>query len=445
MAVTRTVVGRYEIREEIGRGGTATVYLACQTELRRLVALKELSAFSAADPVFARRFVRESQVSASLSHPSLVTVHDYFEADGAPFIAMEYLPNGSLRSRVGMLPPAGVAGVLEAMLGGLAHAHAHGVVHRDLKPENVLVTADGGVKIADFGIAKALDSVETALTVTGTTIGTPAYMAPEQAVAGQIGPWTDLYSVGVMAFEMIAGHTPFGDAEPVAILLRHVKDAPPPLTQVAPSTAPALSDWVARLLAKKPEHRPGSATVAWDALEEIVLDALGPRWRRHARLTETEATLALARTPPTRRLTGAGAVAAESDPRLMETVPPRLPPIEPPAAAAAPAAARTRGRPFWRTALIAILLGWTIAVLLVGAMSGLRKSPSQPAVQPAATTTAEPARSSSPAGSPATPVATPTATATPAATPAPHAANARGVGDSRSDDPSDDEPDRGEP
>src|SRR5215207_5290160 len=232
--MTRTIVGRYEIREEIGRGGTATVYLAYQTDLRRRVALKELSALSAADPTFARRFVRESWVSASLSHPNLVTVHDYFEADGAPFIAMEYLPNGSLRSRVGVLSLGQVAGVLEAMLGGLAHAHARGVVHRDLKPENVLVTADGGVKIADFGIAKALDSVETALTVTGTTIGTPAYMAPEQALAGEIGSWTDLYSVGVMAFELFTGRTPFHAADtPMAMLLRHINEPMPRAVDVA--------------------------------------------------------------------------------------------------------------------------------------------------------------------------------------------------------------------
>src|SRR5215207_10082022 len=304
--MTRTIVGRYEIREEIGRGGTATVYLAYQTDLRRRVALKELSALSAADPTFARRFVRESWVSASLSHPNLVTVHDYFEADGAPFIAMEYLPNGSLRSRVGVLSLGQVAGVLEAMLGGLAHAHARGVVHRDLKPENVLVTADGGVKIADFGIAKALDSVETALTVTGTTIGTPASMAPEQALAGEIGPWTDLYSVGVMAYELIAGHTRFGDAEPVAILLRHVNEQPPRLARLAPSTPPALSDWVAGMLEKEPADRPGSAAEAWDALEEIVLAALGPRWRREARLPTAGATPARRadrRTPSTRRIT----------------------------------------------------------------------------------------------------------------------------------------------
>jgi serine/threonine protein kinase len=446
----RTVVDRYEIREEIGRGGTATVYLACQTDLRRLVALKELSAFSAADPAFARRFVRESQVSASLSHPSLVTVHDYFEADGAPFIAMEYVPNGSLRSRIGTLPFGRVAGALEAMLGGLAHAHAREVVHRDLKPENVLVTAEGGVKIADFGIAKALDSVETALTVTGTTIGTPAYMAPEQATAGEVGPWTDLYSVGVMTFELIAGHAPFGDAEPVAILLRHVQEKPPPLTLVAPGTPPALSDWVARLLQKKPEDRPGSAAEAWDTLEEVVLDLLGPRWRRTAPLpAAAEATLphpAPARTPPTQRLAEGGTIAAGDDPRLRDTVPPRS--VVPPPAAPA-AAERSRRRPGWRFAVAVILLGWTLAVLLMGALSGSRnpQSPSRPAAQPA-TTTPDPAAASGGAPPTATPggAATPPApTATPAATATPRGASDSGVGDSRSDDPSDDEPDRGEP
>jgi hypothetical protein len=434
--VTKTV-GRYEIQEEIGRGGSATVYVACQLDLRRLVALKELSAFSAADPTFARRFVRESQVSASLSHPSLVTVHDYFEADGAPFIAMEYLPSGSLRSRVGGLSLGGIAGVLEAMLGGLAHAHAHGVVHRDLKPENVLVTAEGGVKIADFGIAKALDSLETALTVTGTTIGTPTYMAPEQAMAGEIGAWTDLYAVGVMAFEMIAGRPPFGDAEPVAILLRHVKDRPPPLTRVAPSTDTAVSDWVARLLEKEPDDRPGSATEAWEALEEIVLGILGPRWRRGARLPTSEVALARstgARTPATRRMTTATRIAAADDPRRADTVPPRSvlesprPVVEPPAAQA------PRKRPAWCMALALIVLGWALAVLLMSALSCSRSpAPAAPVARPAA------ARELAPESSPPAPPAVQSATPTPAPT------SDSGVGDSRSDDPSDDEPDGPEP
>ncbi len=433
MPVARTVVDRYEIREEIGRGGTATVYLACQTDLRRLVALKELSAFSAADPAFARRFVRESQVSASLSHPALVTVHDYFEADGSPFIAMEYLPNGSLRSRIGELSLGRIAGVLEAMLGGLAHAHAHEVVHRDLKPENVLVTAEGGVKIADFGIAKALDSLETALTVTGTTIGTPAYMAPEQAMAGDIGPWTDLYSVGVMAFEMVAGKPPFGDAEPVAILLRHVKETPPALTQVAPGTTQAVSDWVARLLEKAPEDRPGSAREAWEALEEIVLDTLGPRWRRTAALPPPGATQpqsAGAPTPPTRRMTTGAMIAPTEDPRLAVTVPPRRAVAAPAAAAgaaagvgaaagagAAVAAGTRRKRPRWQFAAAVIVLGWAIAALLMSTLGGSHAPPPQN-VQPAATT-APPAAATgdgAPAGTPAA-----TSTPPPAAPAAPTA------------------------
>jgi serine/threonine protein kinase len=436
MAVTRTVGGRYEVREEIGRGGSATVYLACQTDLRRLVALKELSAFSAADPTFARRFVRESQVSASLSHPGIVTVHDYFEADGAPFIAMEYVPNGSLRSRVGALSLDRIAGVLEAMLGGLAHAHAHGIVHRDLKPENVLVTSEGGVKIADFGIAKALDSVDTALTVTGTTIGTPTYMAPEQATAGEIGAWTDLYAIGVIAFELIAGKPPFGDGEPVAILLRHLKDEPPPLTRVAPSTAPAVSAWVARLLEKAPEQRPRSAAEAWEEFEEIVLATLGPRWRRTAPLPAADATTTgPIRTPTTRRI---GATLA-ADPMLAATLPPRLP-LEP----AAPAAAPPRKRGGWRVALVLIVLGWAVAALLMSALSSRpgTQSPSAPATpasttQPLGTNPAGSSGESAPPGASATPAAT--------ATPPPTQESDSGVGDSRSDDPSDDEPDGPEP
>ena len=403
-------VGRYEIGEEIGRGGTAAVYLAYQTDLRRLVALKELSAFSAADPAFARRFVRESWLIASLSHPSIVTVHEYFEASGAPFIVMEYLPAGSLRSRVGALRPVAVAGVLDGMLGGLAHAHAHGIVHRDLKPENVLVTADGDVKLADFGIAKALDSLDTALTLTGTTIGTPAYMAPEQARAGAVGPWTDLYSLGVVAFELIAGKPPFDDADPVSLLLRHVRDDPPPLRRAAPSTPPPLADWVAGLLAKAPEDRPASAAVAREALEEIVLDMLGPRWRRGAAI----GAAAAGPVPASARSTGAIEPMAAAT-----TIPPRVPL---PTSATAPPRWRRR----WRALLAVVLIGWTIAALLMAAAAALRSTPAPlPGLQPAAGTT--PGR------------------AEPAAAPRPRTQPARGVGDSRSDDPSDDAPDGAEP
>ena len=181
-------VGRYEILEEIGRGGTATVYRARQTDLRRTVALKQLNAFSAADPAYARRFVRESWVSASLSHPNVVTVHDYFEDDGSPYIAMEYLPNGSLRTRVGdaVARPGGRASSRRSWPAWPTRTSAASSTATS-SPRTCSSPREGDVKIADFGIAKALDSMETALTVTGTTIGTPTYMAPEQARAGEVG------------------------------------------------------------------------------------------------------------------------------------------------------------------------------------------------------------------------------------------------------------------
>src|SRR5881275_3342847 len=154
-------VGRYEILREIGRGGMAFVYLARQTDLDRHVALKELAAFHAADPAFAERFLRESRVAGSLSHPNIVTVHDYFEHEGTPYIAMEYVERGSLRPYVSRMTFAQIGGALEGLLAGLTHAESHGIVHRDLKPENLMVTADGRVKIADFGIAAAATSLQT--------------------------------------------------------------------------------------------------------------------------------------------------------------------------------------------------------------------------------------------------------------------------------------------
>src|SRR5262249_4856988 len=149
----------YELLREIGRGGMAVVYLARQSDLERNVALKELSALHAADPRRVDRFLRESRLAGALSHPNVVTVHEYFEHEGTAYIAMEHFERGSLRPRVRRLTLAQTAGVLEGVLAGLATAHAAGIVHRDLKPENVMVTADGGAKITDFGIAKALETL----------------------------------------------------------------------------------------------------------------------------------------------------------------------------------------------------------------------------------------------------------------------------------------------
>ena len=259
--VARTV-GRYEILEELGRGGMATVFLARQADLDRLVALKELSAFRQADPAFTQRFLRESRLAGSLSHPNIVTVHDFFESDGVPYIAMEYVTGGSLRPHIGHMSLSQVAGTLEGMLSALDHAEHHQIVHRDIKPENVLVTAQGRVKITDFGIAKATGNATTGsfLTATGTTVGTPNYMAPEQAMGQEVGPWTDLYSVGVMAFELFVGHVPFYDTEePMAVLMRQVSDPIPPARSINPEVDDAISDWIERLVVKDPKKRVRSA------------------------------------------------------------------------------------------------------------------------------------------------------------------------------------------
>jgi serine/threonine protein kinase len=296
-------VGRFEILRRIGKGGAGIVYLARQVDLDREVALKELAPFHAGDPIQASRFLRESRVAASLAHPNVVAVHDYFQSDGVPYIAMEYLERGSLRPFVRNVTVAQAVGALEGILAGLAHAESHGVVHRDLKPENVMLAAGGTVKIADFGIAKALTQAGTAqhLTATGTTVGTPAYMAPEQAMGRPVGPWTDLYSTGIVAYEMLVGRLPFGAGDtPLAILLRHVNEPLPSPRALNPDLDPRIAEWLERLLAKEPERRTRSAAEAWDALEDAAIAVLGPRWRREARLAPQPSAGALAPLSPAR-------------------------------------------------------------------------------------------------------------------------------------------------
>ena len=282
-------VGRYSIVRELGRGGMAVVYVARQTELDRLVALKELAAFHASDASLALRFLREARVAGGLAHPNIVTVLDYFEHDGMPYIAMELVEHGSLRPYVGRLTLAQIGAVLDAVLAGLAEGERKGVVHRDLKPENLLVTHDGRVKIADYGIAKATSRMPTGgyQTATGMTVGTPGYMAPEQALGDRLGPQTDLYAVGCIAFELVTGQIPFAETDsPVGLLLRHVNEVVPPVSSVAPGVPPELASWIDGLLVRDPARRPASAEATADELERFLIDVLGPRWRSVARLGE---------------------------------------------------------------------------------------------------------------------------------------------------------------
>src|SRR4051812_28123919 len=188
-------IGRYRVEREVGRGGMAVVYLAHQLDLDAPVALKELSGLLAASPTATSRFVQEARLTRSLNHWNIVTVYEYFEHDGLPYIAMEFLPRGPLRPLVGVLTPVQILGVLDGILAGLAHAGEHGIVHRDLKPENVMCTGDGGVKIADFGIAKAYDRVAAAnLTPAGEFNGSPPYVSPEHVSGKPATPASDLYA-----------------------------------------------------------------------------------------------------------------------------------------------------------------------------------------------------------------------------------------------------------
>ncbi len=388
--VLRTL-GRYDIVREIGRGGMAIVYLARQTDLDRVVALKELAAFHAADPAFAERFVRESRIAGSLSHPNIVTVHDFLEHEGTPYIAMEYVEGGSLRPLVHDLELAQIAGVLECILAGLAHAESRGIVHRDLKPENVMVTADGSVKIADFGIAKALNQAATShLSATGTAMGTPAYMAPEQALAKEIGPWTDLYSTGVIAYELLVGRLPFDEREtPMAVLVKQIQEPIPPPRSLKPDLDERLARWLERMLEKDPALRPRSAAEAWDELEEIVITLLGPRWRREARLIgplSANGAVALATTPEAAAAPDSRDIAT----RLDSTAAP--PPVRPtpPTTPVRPEPSRSRRRPLLAgLAVLLVLAGIVLAVVLVG--SGDPEATTRPTTATTASTTTAPA------------------------------------------------------
>ncbi len=281
-------IGSYEVVRVLARGGMAVVYLAHQPALDRDVALKQLD-LQGSSPQLAQRFVREARLAAALDHPNIVTLFDFYEDGGVPYIAMEYVSGGSLRPLVAELSLPQIFGVLEGVLAGLTHAETAGIAHRDLKPENVLISRGGTVKIADFGIARAYNALTPSLTSTGTAIGTPTYMAPEQALDEPLGPHTDIYALGVMAYEMLAGRPPFVPGRtPMAILYCHVHKAPPPLAELAPDTPEAVRGWVDRMLAKKPADRPASAAEASQALEEIAVAELGPYWRRLATIVPPE-------------------------------------------------------------------------------------------------------------------------------------------------------------
>ena len=260
--------GRYEVVERVGVGGMGEVYLARDEVLNREVALKVLHRQYANDEDFVSRFKREAQSAASLSHPNIVSVFDQGRSeDGTYYIAMEYVPGGTLKDRIvrdGALEPREAAGIAAQVAGALGAAHEKGVIHRDIKPQNVLLTAAGLVKVADFGIARAVSAAHTA---TSMVLGTASYMSPEQAMGEYVGPRSDLYSLGVVLHEMLTGEQPYKAETPVTVAMKHVNEPLTPPREIRTSVPEGINAVVVKLLSKDPDDRYANAD---DLQEDLV-------------------------------------------------------------------------------------------------------------------------------------------------------------------------------
>ena len=253
------------------------VYLAHDGVLERDVALKILRSQYAGDEEFAERFRREARSAASLSHPNIVQIYDRGETDdGTSYIAMEYVPGGTLKEQIERRAPFGdreAAAVGAQIADALGAAHEQGMIHRDIKPQNVLVTASGDLKVTDFGIARAASAVTN--TASGAIFGTAGYISPEQAMGEPVGPASDLYSLGVILYEMLTGELPFAADNSIAVCLKHVNEPPVPPRALNPDIAEGTSALVLMLLAKHPGDRYGSAMQLLSDLERV-RDGLPP-------------------------------------------------------------------------------------------------------------------------------------------------------------------------
>src|SRR5688500_17081852 len=261
--------GRYRVLNRLGSGGMADVYCAEDTQLGRRVALKLLYRRFAEDEEFVERFRREPSSAAGLQHPNIVGVFDRGEWDGTYYIAMEFLDGRTLKQLVrehGAMPPELATDITIQVLRAAKFAHKRGVVHRDIKPHNVILDEEGRAKVTDFGIARAGASD---MTETGSIMGTAQYLSPEQAQGQPVSPRSDLYSIGVMLYELLTGRVPFDAESPVTIALKHVSEEPAPPSQLNPAVSPALDGVVLRALEKEPAHRFADA----DEFAGALLDA----------------------------------------------------------------------------------------------------------------------------------------------------------------------------
>jgi len=279
-------IGKYRVKGELGRGGMGAVYLAEQPGLGREVAIKELIPSAASDPTALKRFLQEAQVMARTSHPNLVQVHDMELMGNVNYLVLEFVRGRSLRDWLikSAIPPPQVFAVMHGVLQALDYAHRHAIVHRDMKPENVLISDEGMVKVADFGIARLTDdsAVGGTATKTGTTVGTPQYMSPEQVASSKVDGRSDLYSAGIMLYELVTGQPPFTASEsdgPFTLMAKHVQAPPKPPSVFRPGLNPELEEIILKALSKRPEDRFQTGQ-EFDTAISRVADQMCPGWQR---------------------------------------------------------------------------------------------------------------------------------------------------------------------
>ena len=268
-------LGQYQIVRELGRGGMAIVYEAYQPSLSRTIAIKVLPPQFAADKAFVQRFLLEARAAARLEHPNIVAVHDVAEDQGIYYIVMQKLEGESLQAllrRTGRLPLERAVRIVAQVAAALAYAHAAGIVHRDIKPANIIVGPRDHAWLTDFGIAKAITG-GIQVTQTGAVVGTPEYMSPEQARGKPVGPTSDIYALGIVLYQALAGRPPFEADAAHVILYKHVFEAPPPVRARLPELSAEVDVILAKALAKDPEQRFQSAEEMRQALIVLVQNA----------------------------------------------------------------------------------------------------------------------------------------------------------------------------
>jgi tRNA A-37 threonylcarbamoyl transferase component Bud32 len=264
---------RYLLQDPIGRGGMATIYRGRDLHMDRVVAIKVLRKFSSTDPKFVTRFQREAKAASALQHPNIVQVYDYGQSDGKYYIVMELVEGTDLRRYLrsrGVLDMDRAVIIAHDVALGLGAAHRRGIVYGDVKPQNVLVGRGGSIKLTDFGIASVYKDINAErLTITGMTLGTVQYYAPEQAQGEIVTPAADVYALGIVMYEMLTGRPPFDGDTPVAVAMQHIQDVPVPPSQYNPSIPPALEEIILRCLEKVPEMRFRDGSQLALALEKL--------------------------------------------------------------------------------------------------------------------------------------------------------------------------------